>query len=654
MKYCTLCGLPFTRSLNEDWIEKGRVVWIEGTSWNYTAVSGVGRWGDYDDEAFFTVPIDRQSHHDNQSGLGPNIEVWLTPSNPATCCMYPDDAWGYGFHESCWSIFTKNYRPNLNVLFAVCLSMPTDGETLLDWGHDYGGASKIGRVCDMPVRTTCFRSWASVPTVLRSDPYHIPSLVKAIEGAVRLQNNVFLSRLKSTVKCLKKDIFSRLAPELLQAILTHLATSDVHSIRLASSVFATLELPESFWASRFQPGHEFDYLPEVHDKPPESWMALYHSLNIWARDVPSLVNRQRVWGLAKRLQATLTQIEGVPCQGAPLYTWFETMPDDPQPNSSEAEVPWHTASRGVSGPGSSFLYGSRVLRARTLNFPEPVKLREISVSFIDTAAGRFISGFNMIDEHNRSHVLGYHLENAMSRISLPLGDPIQGWELAMDLCGVKGIAAVRSDGTLTSWAGESADLPRWRLKGSQGISAVKAEFDALKLVSLSRDKLPNQETWLNNCLWYPEVPNEGLLFNGSKGDEPRAEYSLPVTTVLFGGSDGRYMSQLSEIVIWVFDICHLAGIEFHYIDSSHNCQLGYVGPFEENYPGRRNFTDNSYDSTVSFPIDGASGERLSGIDLRTNLDRTIRTPDYPYGTDKGWTTVRGNGSQIIGMFATLN
>ncbi|EXA34528.1 hypothetical protein FOVG_14504 [Fusarium oxysporum f. sp. pisi HDV247] len=421
----------------------------------------------------------------------------------------------------------------------------------------------------MPIRSSCFRSLEAIPQTFRSDPYHVPGLVNAINGAARLQNDVFLSHLEPTVQSLQSDSFSRLVPELLQAIVIHLPTSDVRSLRLASPVFATLELSERFWASRFQPGHEFEHLPEVYDRRPESWRALYLSLKIWSRGIPSMANRRRVWGLAKRLQATLTQLDGVSCQGSALGTWFETIPDGPDQNMPEAEVSWHTASRAVASPGKSFFYGSRVLRAHALYFPEPVKLRQMSVSFVDTAAVSFISGFNMIDEHERSHALGYQHGNAMWR--------------------------------------ESAGLPRWRLKEAQGVSAVKAEFDALKLVSISRDRLPNQENWLNNCIWYPEVPKEGLLFNGSRGDKPRPKYNYPVTTVFFGESDGRYLSQLSEIVVWVFDICHVVGVEFHFTDSSYNRQLGYVGPFDENYPARRNFSD-SHDSTVSFNIDGPSGE----------------------------------------------
>ncbi|KAF4958084.1 hypothetical protein FGADI_2642, partial [Fusarium gaditjirri] len=665
MKYCTLCGIPFTRSLKEAWIENVRAVWIQGDSWNRTAVSGVGRWGEYDDIPSVIVPTDPQTRHDGQSGPGATIEVDLTPDDP-TLCTDPDEddiAWGYGFHASCWSIFTKNYTPNLNVLFAACLSTPTGATTLLDWGHDYGGASKIEQMFDMPVRTSRFRYLHDIPHVLRSDPYHVPGLINAIEGAVRLQIDAFSSHLEPTVTSLESDSFSRLVPEILQSIIILLPTSDVHSLRLASPVFATLELPERFWASRFQPGHEFDYLPEVYDRSPQSWRAFYHSLKIWTRGIPNMANRRRVWRLAKRLQATLTQMDGASCHGSPFGTWHETMPDGPGHTTSEAEFSWHTASRAVVSPGKSFFYGSRVLKARVLYFPEPMKLRQMSVSFVDTPAGKFISGFTLVDSHDRSYAVGYQHEDTVLRIPL-LDEPIRGWELAMDLSGIKGIAAVHSDRTLSSWAGESAGIPRWRLEGTEAVSAVKAEFDAFKLVSLSRDRLPNQQNWLNNCLWYPEVPKEGLLFNGSIGDEPKSEYNLPVTTVFFGQSDGRHLSHLSEIIIWVFDVCHVAGIEFRFSDSSYNRQLGYVGPFDENYPARRNFSD-SHDTSVSFLIDGPAGERLSSIDvqtrgshvvglkLRTNLDRTISTPDYPYGTDRGWATVHGKGSQIIGMFATL-
>ncbi|KAF4334215.1 hypothetical protein FBEOM_11957 [Fusarium beomiforme] len=667
MKYCTLCGIPFTRRINEPWIENVRAVWVEGDSWNRTAISGVGRWGDYDDITSVTVPVNPQNRHDSQSGPGATIEVDLTPSDP-TLFTDPDEIdtpWGYGFHESCWSILTKNHDPDLNNLFAACLSMPTDTSTLLDWGHDYGGASLLKPQFGMLVRTSRFQDLVALPQAFRSDPYHIPGLDYAIERAARLQDDVFLSHLEPKIQDLRSDSFYRLFPEVLQEIMIMLPTSDVRSLRLASPVFAMLELPARFWASRFQPGHEFDYLPEVQEHHPESWRALYLSVKIWGRGIPNMANRQRVWGIAKSLQATLTQIGGVSCQGFPLSTWFETGIDDSDQNTNyQAEVSWHTASRAVTEPGKSFFYGSRALRARTRCFPEPVKLRQMSVSFVYTAAGKFISGFSLIDNHDRTYSVGYQHKDTMLCMQLPFDQPIRGWELAMDISGIKGIAVVHIDGTLSSWAGESGGLPRWRLTGMKGVSSVKAEFDALKLVTLSRDNPPNDRNWVNNCLWYPKVPEERFLFSGSRGDEPPPKFNLPMSTVFFGESDGRYLSEMSEVFIWIFDTCHVAGIEFRFNDSSHDRQLGYTGPFDDNYPALRHF-ENSHDSTVSFPIDGPSGERLSnievqtqgwkvvGLKIHTNLGRSIQTPAYPWGTEKGWVTVNDKGSQIVGMFSTL-
>ncbi|KAF4436889.1 hypothetical protein F53441_13156 [Fusarium austroafricanum] len=641
MKFCTLCGIPLTRGLNEPWAEDFRVVWIEGKDWNHATVSGVGRWGHYDDEVHGTVPIDPQNFH-SQSEPGPTMDLTLTPLRPA--------------------IFT---RPDENSTPWACLSMPTGKDTLLDWGHDYGGAASLRYERGIPVRSSHFSQLEDTPKVFRSDPYHIPSLVNAIEGAARLQDDVFLSHWQPNEQSLKRDSFSRLVPEILQLIAILLPTSDIHSLRLASPAFATLKLPEGFWASRFQPGNEWDHLPEVQEHPPKSWRAFYLSLKIWARENPSMANRRRVWGLAKDLQATLKQLEGVPCTGSPLETRFESLSNTSDgDNGHEAEVSWHTAARAVAEPDKDFSHGCRVLRARALFFSEPVNIRQMSVSFVDTVAGRFVSGLSFIDQHSRLHSIGYQHKDTMVHIPFPFEQPIQGWELALDMSGVKGIAVIYNDGTISSWAGEFAGIPRWRLTGTEGISAVKAELDAFKLVTLSRDGLPGQKSWQNTCLWYPEVPRKSLTFNARKAaDQPPQVFNFPMTTVFFGESDGRYLPYLSDIVIWVFDICYLAGIEFRFTDSSYNRQIGNIGPFDEHYPAFRNFSD-SHDSSVAFPIDGPSGERLSsievqtkgphlvGLKINTSFGRNVQTPEYPYGVEKGWASVYAKGSEIIGMFAS--
>ncbi|KAF4500561.1 hypothetical protein FAGAP_3238 [Fusarium agapanthi] len=458
-----------------------------------------------------------------------------------------------------------------------------------------------------------------------------------------IDNDVFLSRINFNAEALTTDPFFRLFPDILQSITVLLSTSEIHAVRLASPVFASLKLSERFWASRFQPGHEFEHIPEIIDYPPESWRAFYLSLQIWALDNPSMANRKRIWGLAKTLHGLLSQMEDAPCQGRPLQTWFETSADP-----DDTSACWHTAACASAQPNGSFVNGNRGLRARTLRFSQTLKVQQMSVSFVKLPEGVFDSGLVLIDHNHERHAIGYIHESNMVGIHLPIAQYIQGWELALHTSGVKAMALIYEDGL---------DPPSF--------SAIKAEFDAIKLVKLSREGSPDELSWLNNCLWYPQVPPMGLVYDWNKGDKPPSKFKLPITSVFFGEADDMNSSILTEIVIWIFDICYIAGIEFRFTDASYNRDLGNIGPFDQEFSGRRNFSDSN-DSSVSLIIDGVAGERLKsfevqergaslvGMKMNTTFNRHVQTPGYPYGMQKGWVTIQPKGSKIVGMFATCH
>ncbi|KAF5612207.1 hypothetical protein F25303_14397, partial [Fusarium sp. NRRL 25303] len=525
MIYCTLCGIHITAQPGETWLQGFRAIWVESDLVDHVTVSGVGRRSNNDDEIFGIAPDDPKKRYDDDTGPGTTIDVALTPSRPTIFTRSLDEdisAWGYGFHASCWSIFTKYSIPNLGHLFAACLSMPTGQEAFLNWGHDYGGASILEKGFEVPTQDTRFPDPRTIPNPFRSDPFHIPALANAIQQTARLQNDIFLSHVTFNTKALTKDPFFRLSPDILQLITVLLSTSEIHAIRLASPVFASLQLSERFWASRFQPGHEFD--------------------------------------------------------------------------------------------------------------------------------------------HER-FAIGYIHEGNMVDIDLPNAQHIQGWELALHTSGVKAMALIYENGVLSSWAGDPAGTPRWRLAGAPSLSAIKAEFDAIKLVKLGRQGSLDELSWRNNCLWYPQVPPMGLLYDWNKGDKSPSEFRLPFTGVFFGEADDMYSSTLTEMVVWIFDVCYIAGIEFRFANPSHNRHLGNIGPFDQEFPGRRNFSD-SYDSNLSFLIDEGAGERLKsvevqergatlvGMKINTTFNRDVQTPRYPYGIQKGWVTVQPKGSRIVGMFAT--
>ncbi|KAH6953104.1 hypothetical protein DER45DRAFT_647745 [Fusarium avenaceum] len=660
MIYCTLCGVHITEQSGETWLQEFRAIWVESDLVNHVAVSGVGKWSNSHSEFDGIAPEDPRKRYDDDAGPGTTIDVALTPNKPTifTRSQHEDDsAWGYGFHASCWDIFTKYSTPNLSHLFAACLSMPTGQEAFLNWGHDYGGASILETNFKVPTRDIRFPDPRTMPNLFRSDPFHIPALANAIQQTARLQSDVFLSRINFSDDALTKDPFFRLFPDILQLITELLSTSEIHAVRLASPVFASLNLSERFWASRFQPGHEFEYIPEVIDHTPESWRAFYLSLQIWAFDNPSMANRKRIWSLAKTLHGLLSQMEDTFCQGSPLQTWFETSADP-----DDTSACWHTAACASTPPDQSFLNGNRSLRARTLSLSQTLKVQRMSVSFVNLPEGVFVSGLVLIDHEHERHAIGYIHEGNEVDIHLPSARCVQGWELGLHTSGVKAIALIDEDGVLSSWAGEPAGTPRWRLAGASSLSAIKAEFDAIKLVKLSRKGSLDELSWLNNCLWYPQVPPTGL-YDWTRGNKPPNRFKLPITRVFFGEADDIYSSTLTEIVIWIFDVCHIAGIEFRFADASHNRRLGNIGPFDREFPGRRNFSDSN-DSSVSFMLDGVAGERLKnfevqeqgvslvGMKMNTTFNRHVQTPGYPYGTQKGWVTVQPKGSKIVGMFAT--
>ena len=146
-----------------------------------------------------------------------------------------------------------------------------------------------------------------------------------------------------------------------------------------------------------------------------------------------------------------------------------------------------------------------------------------------------------------------------------------------------------------------------------------------------------KDSWRTSCLWYPNVPPEGTLFNGSKGDQPpNGRVIFPTATLFFGGVDGQHGSTLVEIAIWTTGIYNIAGIEFLYNDASQNRHLGHIGPFSDDHPaaGRIKVSESR---RTSLHIDGLRGEELQSIEVQERgclvglkVGQTPCTPNKPF------------------------
>ncbi|KAI9154751.1 hypothetical protein HJFPF1_07308 [Paramyrothecium foliicola] len=248
---------------------------------------------------------------------------------------------------------------------------------------------------------------------------------------------------------------------------------------------------------------------------------------------------------------------------------------------------------------------------------------------------------------------------------------IKGWHLALGMYGVRALAVMTDDNVVSSWVGEPEGIPRWHIVRDDNISAVKAEFDGFRLLTLSRDVRGydlNAELWYNACLWEPDVPPPRLFFKDNEGSLPRENFDHPYGIVNFGGVDGSELSQLVKVVVHIYDVYSIFGLEFHYTDPSMNKVLGKLGP----YPTTRSWVRShrpADDRRVEISIGGPGGERITSIEVQTgvqyvcglkvytNFGEMWEIPSSPedqirHQSDK-WTKIEPEGSTVIGFFVMI-
>ncbi|KAF4955992.1 hypothetical protein FGADI_4165 [Fusarium gaditjirri] len=281
----------------------------------------------------------------------------------------------------------------------------------------------------------------------------------------------------------------------------------------------------------------------------------------------------------------------------------------------------------------------------------------ISVSFVDNPGGLFISGLMFVGADGVFESLGYIHKSGMEHITLPDDQYVRGFEVAIDMCGIRAIAAITEDGTVSSWAGDPEDCPRRRIIDSEGISFLVAGFDALKLVSLSRDRISRQvQEPRDRFLWYPEIPPPELFFDGVLPLNEKTDRKVPIMTTFFGENDGRYKTQMTAVGSHIFDWCHIIRINFEFTDDSIQRCLGDVA-FEVKRADVPLRFEGHGNSVGFFEIDGGGGEEIVSLEAQTDEDFNLSTnrtellsnADGPF--DVPWTKVTPRGKKIIGMFS---
>ncbi|POR36368.1 F-box domain-containing protein [Tolypocladium paradoxum] len=239
-----------------------------------------------------------------------------------------------------------------------------------------------------------------------------------------------------------------------------------------------------------------------------------------------------------------------------------------------------------------------------------------------------------------------------------------GFCLALDETGIKSVAVLMGDGTLSSWVGEHENIPKWCLVDDRGnrISSIKGEFDAFKLVSLSISTSPStqiqSETPQRNIPF--EISVSGVLTFLPNTYDLTERATTIRNPVLFGGPGGEDLSKLVEIAVWIFDVTSITGLEFVY-SHSESRSLGRLGPYPHDMP--RTF-EPSDDLRATLSIDGPGGERVEsvevqefqshicGLKIRTNRGREGLFPPPPDHNEKfEWTPVTTSGNVVVGFYS---
>ena len=377
----------------------------------------------------------------------------------------------------------------------IARSFP-QGDTLIDWGHQYGGdlsfdhdprhwlldgdifgtdLQRYGRE-DQLIRRHMGNDDSSSTASGRSklqpgrDPFDIPYIKEQIvhhDPAV-VEQTLGTSPLLHMYR--KKDPFSRLPSELLSSIMHYVPTSAVASCRSASRVLASLPLSQSFWASRFHEGHECEHIFEVWDyakKKALDWRRTYFAIKLQLED-PALKARRRLWSLLKPIVFLLQVFSSVKIQGEIRHK----------------DVPAGTRMRFVNGDYHQNSFGppgrvsspAKTLYTRAVHVPQ--FWRTIAVSVIKYMGETFITGLQVGGLDGSLTSLGYMLQRP--HVSYWLADPLKPcsigmFDVAIEPRGVRALAIGETD---FLWAGAREGSAVARLMSEDGhMSVLTGKFD---------------------------------------------------------------------------------------------------------------------------------------------------------------------------------
>ena len=477
---CIICGYQIygsSTSATESWLKEFRASTVSRvcddnlvlilsvySSPEGTFVSGVSQHDDINDGAWI-APRDPDVRWDDDDHL-----VQASDELPVMRQCPENGRHGFVIHDACWRLLQKALDPediSLERLLKICRSLPFPLRGIgLCWGHDYGGLTHFDNQDHYPWedRLVEQKNNSKQYQYSRENPYNVPEIPELL--TTRLQKLQLLVSKEQV-----RDCFSKLPWEILEAIAISLPTADALNLRRASKTFLPILASQTFWASRFQVGHDRDFVFEMrNNKEPRDWISLYRITN-HAPSPPGLKNRRRVWGLIPMLINMLRLC----LSDASRYPRLNSSADGLRWIEVAADVRQQTGSSYCEG----FNEGCRLFQRQCASIPS--NLSRIAFSIIAASDVEYVTGLRFVAGDDTDVRLGYISEGNELFLKITA---VRGFILAMGSRGIRALQVISSDGQVSKWFGCPKDSPVTdRLAGSDCVSALEVGVDVSLIIS---------------------------------------------------------------------------------------------------------------------------------------------------------------------------
>jgi hypothetical protein len=381
---------------------------------------------------------------------------------------------GFVLHDACWCLLEKAFdteRIPLERFIEVCDSLPFP----LRWGgvcwdHDYGGLALFDAESHYPWEDHLESQTdnSMVQQYAQANPYNVPEISRLLEISYLLVAPSDCPSSMSTEQ--GKDCFMLFPWEILESIAALLSTKDALILRLASRSFRPILTSQNFWASRFEPGHERDFIFETRNSSKgRDWRHLYRYTSV-AHASPELQNRRRIWGLIQLIREYL----GLRTNDDTLSVSADVSSADFKWTRVGGDI-WQEPST-IFSPG--FNEGCRIFHKVHVFIPKT--LSKIAFSIIRAGEADYVVGLRLISVGGSDNQLGYRTEGKEVFFAVTA---LRGFAAAVGPRGIRALQVICDDGTRSPWFGRPKDSPiTERLQRTKPITALEVGFDVSSIV----------------------------------------------------------------------------------------------------------------------------------------------------------------------------